>query len=202
MNNDLAELTSLLERFSTHEQMLIDAGNQQGDGAFDQRDRIHAAAEWACQKYSGDLVEIGCLNGSTTVRLAEVAQKYGRRVIAVDPWQVGTQNCNGGEHAIFLQTTEPFKDIIDVVRKDSRDPEVAQYLKQRQLCFAFVDGLHTFEATRGDILSVGHAPVIAVDDTRWSSEVLRAFHELHEERDVLSRSYWRESWMLFHKPIA
>jgi hypothetical protein len=73
-------------------------------GAVRQRDRLSWVAEWRARTYPGDFVEIGAYMGETTVRLAQVAQAYGRRVIVVDPWQVGTQNCEGHEYDIFPQT--------------------------------------------------------------------------------------------------
>ena len=141
------------------------------------RERLTVIAERCCRDYPGDLVEIGCLNGSTTVLLCAVARLHGRRVVAVDPWKAGTQNCEGGEYVRFMTVTEPYHDLLDVLRLDSRDPRVPEFLKQRGLAFSFVDGLHQYQAALNDILACGHSSLIAVDDITWSTEVKRAWFE-------------------------
>ena len=139
-------------------------------GSFKQRDRLAMVAEECCKRTnSGDIIEIGCYLGETTVRLAEVARKYNRRVIAVDPWQKGTQNCTGIEYDTFLRNTRNFHDIIDIVRLSSLSKEAKDIIRDRELCFAYVDGLHTPSAMTSDIKSVLHCKcVIAVDDLSWS----------------------------------
>ena len=47
--------------------------------------KLSYVAEYCCQNFEGDLIEIGCLRGSYD-KYAEVAKKYGRKVWAVDPW--------------------------------------------------------------------------------------------------------------------
>jgi hypothetical protein len=144
-----------------------------GCGSVQQRDRLEAVAAWCASNCPGDLVEIGCMNGSTTVRLARVAQAHGRRVLAVDPWLTGTQDCRGGEYENFMQVTVPYRDIVDVVRLPSQEPEAVRRIQERAVCFGFVDGLHTYDACLGDILALAHAAVIAVDDVNWRPDDLR-----------------------------
>lgn len=167
---NLAQLSEFLDQW-----VPIERGGPHGERQ--QRERLAAVAELVLQQPNegGDIVEIGCLHGSTTVLLAEVARKYGQRVIAIDPWLVGTQNCSGGEYEIFQQTIAPFANTIDVLRMRSDDRRVHDVLWERPLSFAFVDGLHTYEAALHDIRWVDHAAVIAVDDLLWSSEVRKAF---------------------------
>lgn len=169
-------------------------------GSIQQSARIASVAEYCAQGWAGDLIEIGCFLGGTTVKLAEVAKKYNRRMIALDPWQLGTQNCHGGEYETFLKNTEAYRDVIDIVRSDSLDPQTIDKIKNKQLCFAFVDGLHTYEACLQDIQTVAHCfGVIAVDDTTWSPDVVRAFREgsALTNRSSLCIPVLRESYLLW-----
>jgi hypothetical protein len=146
-------------------------------GGEQQRDRQERVADWCAATLPGDLVEIGCYTGGMTVRLAQVARRYGRQVLAIDPWQPGTQDCRGGEYEIFLQNIEPYQDVVHVLRLPSQHETVRSTVKSHDLCFASVDGLHTYEATLQDILNVAHADVIAVDDVLWNTGVRSAFVE-------------------------
>lgn len=134
------------------------------DGSEGQRDRVRELAQILMVANSRrDLMEIGCLNGSTTQLLAIVASDYRRKVVAIDPWEVGTQNCNGGEYENFCAAIEPFKEYVEVVRLRSDDPAVRPHVPA-QLALAFVDGLHEYATTLQDILMVRHAEVVVVDD--------------------------------------
>lgn len=167
------------------------------DGSIQQRERLYEVAEFMVKRVEGDFVEIGCLHGSTTVLFAQVAQRFDRRVLAIDPWQIGTQNCEGGEYEIFLRTIKPYANIVDVVRESSAAPEVVARLKRTEIAFAFVDGLHEYNACLQDIQSVHHAYLIAVDDTNgWSKEVARAFKEGAREKTQISNPNFRESYLL------
>lgn len=167
------------------------------DGSIQQRERLYEVAEFMAKRVEGDFVEIGCLHGSTTVLFAEVARRFDRRVLAIDPWQIGTQNCEGGEYEIFLKTTEPHLDIVEVYRKPSQAPEIIAMLREREIAFAFVDGLHEYNACLQDIQSVHHAYLIAVDDTNgWSEEVARAFKEGAGAKTQIMNPNFRESYLL------
>ncbi len=145
-------------------------------GRVQQIERIASVAEYCAQKYEGDFVEIGCYIGQTTRELARVAKAYGRRVIAVDPWEQGTQDCNSNEYDRFLESIKPYASVVDIVRRSSLDKKTKAAVKSRKLCFASVDGLHTYQACLSDILTVKHTlGIIAVDDVSWDSEVMLAF---------------------------
>lgn len=194
-------LASYLQAWDDQERALIEAGDSQGDGGMYQRERVETGARWACERFPGDFVEIGCLNGSTTIRLAEVARVAGRRVIAIDPFELGTQNASADTFDIFTETIKPYADIIDFMRLRSDDPRVIETLKARELAFAFVDGLHTFEGAWADLRRVSHAKLIALDDTRAMSEVRNALGVFRAQDDqdgrmFIERDYWRESWIV------
>jgi hypothetical protein len=145
-------------------------------GAYRQRQRLAEIAELCARRYPGDFIEIGAYVGKTTRQLAQVARRYNRRVLVIDPWQPGTQNCRGMEYEGFLQNIAPYRDIVDIVRDSSLEARAIGIIKGRALSFALVDGLHTFEACLSDIRAVSHtAGLIAVDDLLWKHELLLAF---------------------------
>ena len=134
-------------------------------GASQQRTRLSKVAEYCAEQFEGDFAEIGAFKGETTAMLGQIAEKFGRRVVVVDPWEIGTQNCDGEEYEAFKANTAPISHVIDVLRLSSLSEEVKQELAQRQLSFAWVDGLHTYDACLSDILAVSHCRgIVAVDD--------------------------------------
>lgn len=165
-------------------------------GEIRQRERLAAVAELVAKEHAGDFVEIGVLHGSTTVMLAEVARRYGRKVIAIDPFEIGTQNCSGGELEIFLKNVEPYADVVEFLRMRSDDARVREVVWRRALAFAFVDGLHTYLACYDDLFLVKHAAVIAVDDTLWSAEVRSALSDGAGGRAQIVIPEFRESWLV------
>ena len=144
--------------------------DQNWRGSSFQRERLVWMANWSANHFAGDIVEIGCRLGLTTILLAEVARRHQRRVIVVDPWEEGvfdnvTDKESSAAYPEFLKNTSEFSDIIDVVKMSSLEGEAKEKLRKRELSFSFVDGLHTYEACLCDILAVGHTKgVIAVDD--------------------------------------
>ena len=130
--------------------------------------KLSYVAEYCCQNFEGDLIEIGCLRGVMTCKYAEVAKKYGRKVWAVDPWyEDNPKYCANlqGFYDEFIKNTEDYKNHIEIIRASSLDVDVIKKIKGINLCFASVDGLHTKEACYSDIMSVSHCSgVIAVDD--------------------------------------
>jgi hypothetical protein len=164
-----------------------------------QSERVAAMADLSLEEHPGDIVEIGCCAGVTTKLLAEVASRRGRRVIAIDPWIPGTQNCDGGEYEVFLRNIEPWKAAVDIWKASSLALETTRRLAERKLAFAFVDGLHTYEACRSDFAAVSHAEgLIVADDMRYNREVCLALrlaaHRLG--RRVFQVPRFREGLML------
>lgn len=138
---------------------------------------IHCA-----ERFPGDLIEIGCLTGETTRLLCRVAAKYDRRVVCVDPWEAGTQNCTGDEYDLFLQNTQEYRHLTDIIRASSQEPSTIQQIKSRQLSFAFVDGLHMPDACASDIKAVSHCNgIVCVDDLLWSQPLKARFIQTADE---------------------
>jgi len=148
-------------------------------GACQNRPRLKEIAQFCVDTWSGDLVEIGALHGGTTVILAEIARTVGRRVIVVDPFDVGI-SAYADYYNMFLKNTEPWRDTIDLIKLSSMDAKAIAIVGGRGLCFAYIDGLHTYAACFSDIKTVGHCNgIIAVDDIhtehKFSSAILRAY---------------------------
>lgn len=141
-------------------------------GGSQQRRRLENFARWSASLYPGDFVEIGAYRGETSRLLAQAAAETGRRLIVIDPWMTGSQDCSGTEHQEFLANIAQWKKHVDVWRESSQDQQVISRLKERQLCFAFVDGLHTLKGAFSDTMAVGHAKgIIAADDVRYNRDL-------------------------------
>lgn len=193
---NLEKLLLLLNAWKQPELDGVARESVQSAGSTYLRERLTIIAERACRDFPGDLVEIGCLNGSTTVRLAEVAKEHGRKVIAIDPYKEGTQNCTGAELPRFLDAIAPYKDVVEFLRSDSRSPFVYNYLVGRQLAMAFVDGLHEYQACLSDIHFVHHAALIVVDDWTWNEGIERAIVEATGNRQRIMHKPFHEAYLL------
>lgn len=145
------------------------------------RERLATVARLAAE-HEGDLVEIGSFLGETSVLLAAIAKEKGKKLLCVDPYQTGTQDCGGSEYEIFLDHIQPFGDTVEHVRLSSQDERAIARLKDTPLCFALVDGLHTYNAAYTDMLTVRHARVVAVDDM-WMAPVAQAFKDFPAPQD-------------------
>jgi hypothetical protein len=198
--NELPLAPELADIFSRNdESMLGGSPNMYELGGSLQRERLVGAAEFCAARFAGDLVEIGAYRGETTRLLGAVARKYKRRLIVIDPWMTGSQDCVSDEHQVFLKNTEEVRDVLDVWRESSVDRAVVARLALRPLCFAFVDGWHVLHACLSDIMASGHAKgVIAIDDTRYNHDLLftarRGARKLNR-RAVLQDGWQRESYI-------
>lgn len=192
-------LTQALARFAEQEQASPHK-NQYDRGSFFYRDRLAVAATASANQVPGDFLEIGCYVGRSSVVLADLARVSERRLLCVDPWQPGTQNCKGGEYAEWLNRVRGagVEGVIDVCRASSLSDEARQAMS-RPLSFALVDGLHTYSAAKSDILAVAHARgVIVVDDVSWNAGVRRAWEEGAKElgREAWTHEAFREGYLL------
>ena len=139
------------------------------------RHRVAKTAEWAVENYDGDIIEIGAHLGETTVKLCEVAKKYNRKVIVIDPWDA---NINGIEepaeylsddaYKIFLENTKDYHDILEIIKKSSFSDEALKKTKNREFCFALIDGCHTSKALINDLTLVKNCNgAIGIDDINY-----------------------------------
>ena len=156
--------------------------------------RMARLADRCAQRVLGDFVEIGCWEGATTVPLAMVAMRHGRRVIAIDPWD-GTGRGRAEGYQFFLEAIEPVKDVIDIWQTHSEAPEAIARLAGRPLAFAFIDGLHTYEGVASDLKAVAHCKgLIACDDCNWNEGIRRAIRE--SGKPYLGHGGFREVYVL------
>ena len=139
------------------------------------RERAAKCAEWSVMNYEGDLIEIGAHLGKTTAVLAKIAKEHNRKLIVIDPWNGGTeafdgniQYMHGDEYEIWCENTKEYSDVIELYRLPSQSPELPAILKEKQLCYAWVDGAHTTLALENDLELVRHCDgVIGVDDISY-----------------------------------
>lgn len=138
-------------------------------GSIHQRDRLREVAELALQTYDGDILEIGCHIGLTTRIFAELAEKYDRKVVVIDPWD-GRQEGNQTVYEQFVENTKEYEKVIVVNRMGSQEPRAIEVIKSNNFAFCWIDGLHTPFACKSDIVACnGQIGIQAVDDLSWSS---------------------------------
>lgn len=111
--------------------------------------------ERALSKLAGDIVEIGAYMGGGTVKLAEFARKYGKKVYAIDTFEPGldqtvsTSGVTAGDvyqaflegrsmWEVYREATRGFDNII-TIKQDSRK---VSFGKEQKFVFGFIDGCH------------------------------------------------------------
>lgn len=116
---------------------------------------ISFVEERALHKSEGDIVEIGAYMGGGTVKLAEFAKKYGKKVYAIDIFDPSLDKTigKGGVKAcevyqaflygrsmlkIYQETIRDFDNII-TIKADSRE---VKFPREQKFVFGFVDGCH------------------------------------------------------------
>jgi len=116
---------------------------------------ISFVEERALHKSEGDIVEIGAYMGGGTVKLAEFAKKYGKKVYAIDIFDPSLDKTigKGGVKAcevyqaflygrsmleVYQETIRGFDNIITI--KD--DSKKVKFPREQKFFFGFVDGCH------------------------------------------------------------
>jgi Methyltransferase domain len=115
------------------------------------------------QNLEGDIIEIGAFMGGGTVKLARFAQKYGKKIYAVDifdPERDKTPDKNGvrmcdiyqaflqgrSQLEVYQETTRNFNNIV-TINKDSKQ---VKFPRGRRFIFGFIDGNHQPDYVRND----------------------------------------------------
>ena len=123
--------------------------------------------ERALHELEGDIVEIGAFLGGGTVKLARFAQKYGKRVFAIDIFDPrcdrtrdlsGTRMCDiyqaflqgRSQLEVYRETTRGLDNIV-TLDKDSKEVEFPQ---EQRFIFGFIDGNHQPDYVRNDFYLV------------------------------------------------
>lgn len=173
------EMKEIIDAIAAEE--IPDGMAKHSAGSQHQRRRLQAIAEFALQKYDGDILEIGSHVGLTTKILAEIALKYGRKVVVIDPWD-GRQQGNESVYRKFLQNVENYKDVIITNRIGSQTYEALKIIQSSKFAFCWIDGLHTPEACTSDILACStQVGIQAVDDLSWAPGLKEVYHKMAEE---------------------
>ncbi len=153
-------------------------------------ERIRALSAFCASAIEGDLVEIGAWAGATTRVLCEAAKRFNRRVLVVDPWQ------DNDQYSMFMRNTAEYADVLDVLKFKSQSDEAVEEIKRRSLCFAYVDGEHTYEAVAKDIHSLSHCHgLIACDDVSWNDGIKHAVIEC-EHKLQMRHPGFREAYLI------
>jgi hypothetical protein len=135
------------------------------------------------EKVEGDILEIGAHRGDSTRIFCEIAEKFGRKVYVIDPWD-GRQEGNDGVYGEFRANTADCKNLI-VHRMGSEKTEAFEAVKDIKLAFLFIDGMHSYDAVVSDFTKfrklLSDKAVICVDDWTgpytFSEAIRRAVRE-------------------------
>jgi len=135
---------------------------------------IQEIAEYACS-FDGDLAEIGAGEGNTTLILLNLAERFGKKVLVVDPFEEGWHEMpesygKGYPKAKFDNSVEGKEAFLNLCKQNSLSAEAEAFLKV-PLCFVFVDGLQYKGAVLNDLRNVAHARIIVVDDFNRTGEI-------------------------------
>jgi len=110
--------------------------------------RQRTLAEKSCAAGPGDLIEIGVLAGDTSILLAEIARKYGRRLICIDNWPttgVAAPYRLDLAEASFYRQMSPYEDVYELWRVDANAPETLDRIRKGEWAYALSDDGHQYE---------------------------------------------------------
>lgn len=133
----------------------------------------------------GNFLEIGALEGTLTTILAEWARKQDKSVIVIDPYD-GNQQGTEEKFKAFKRRMRKYLDVVHLYRVSSLSDEGKRFIAMSDPVFAWVDGLHTYEAVKSDIETVkacnqNDPCIIGVHDIRgqyrFCDDMMRALQE-------------------------
>ncbi len=133
-------------------------------------------------KENSVIVEIGSFKGKSTCFIAEGIGSRNIRFFCIDPWKDGLMQEKGDEiFNEFLQNTKEYKDRLSILRGFSHEV-IKEWPTQRKIDFLWVDGDHSYEGIRRDILNwiplVRKGSFICFHDYRDAPGVKKAVDEL------------------------
>ena len=184
----IKKIQQIVDELSTDEKL---QGPLHSLGCKNQRERLKSICELSLQNFEGNILEIGCHIGLTTKIYCELARKYNRKVVVVDPWN-GQQQGDQNIYEQFLTNTKEYEDVLLIHRVSSFAPEGKNIITKGEFAFCWIDGLHTYDACKQDIESCSKQKgILAVDDLRWLPPLLKLFNE---KRDLYSfESYYNSN---------
>ncbi len=134
------------------------------------------------------VIEIGCFQGNTTVKLAEVCAAVGKKLWCIDPWN-GKQDLSDDEvYQTFLDRTRPYHDHMHITRDGSQETALVSDITA-SCGLVVVDGDHSYEGCKSDlvrfwplVLPGGAIAVHDYFDIGWGPGIQRAVKEFCQER--------------------
>lgn len=130
-------------------------------------------------KQPGNVIEIGCGGGDTSIHLLRSCKKFNRKYIAIDPFEDNWNNIPDSygkpyPYSVWKDKVKHFQDRIVHFKLPSQDPSLYELLeKQKPFAFAFVDGIQYKQAVLSDInlLVKLNCAVICIDDYDRNTEL-------------------------------
>jgi predicted O-methyltransferase YrrM len=152
-------------------------------GGFLFRERMALLAERCCKSCKGDLIEIGAYAGGTTTILAEIARKYGRKVVAIDNWPKGTAYNLEQTRLEYYKNIIPHQDVIETWEVDAHSKETLERIKSREWCFALSDDGHQYEDHLAEltVLLPSTTGIVVADDVYYHDDVKKAMRDTCEK---------------------
>lgn len=148
-------------------------------GGFYFRDRMELLARRCCEKFTGDIIEIGVYSGDTSLRLVKLAKEFNRKFIAIDIWAGDPYYKLWVAEEEFMKKMEPYKDIVEIWKVDAHSPETVQKIMNRKYCFALSDDGHKYEyhLTELNALLPVTNGIIVADDVYYEPDVKNAMRD-------------------------
>ncbi|NER01403.1 MAG: glycosyltransferase [Okeania sp. SIO3C4] len=171
-----------------------------GQGSIYQNERICLVAQYCIQGWNGDLIQLGFSGIEVTKKLAELAKKSNRRLVIVLLAEAETKEVSSNLEETLLKEIEPYTDVVSIIKSGSLTDETIELIKNQEFCFAFIEGLETYDTCLTAIKTfTGCSGIIAVDNVLESQEISRAFLQGSEftNRSKLYLPLCREGYLLW-----
>ena len=163
----------------------------------------------ALHKLEGDIIEIGAYMGRGTAKLAKLAQRYGRKVCAIDVFDPSLDRTTsksgikaGDVYEAFLkgrsmleayqESTRGFGNII-TIREDSKK---VSFPEEQKFIFGFIDGCHQQAYVENDFYVIWphlvSGGVVGLHDYKfddWPEVTEAADRLIHKHKREISEVY-------------
>lgn len=124
--------------------------------------------EWIekAKQESGIFVEIGVGIGNTTKLLIKAASEVNKEVVGIDPFNIE----DAPKSYTVPYSIDKFYDNIGaptnfkLIKENSLNKVAFNYLKDKEIALAFIDGLQYYGAVLSDLSLVKQAKIIILDD--------------------------------------
>ncbi|NER02402.1 MAG: class I SAM-dependent methyltransferase, partial [Okeania sp. SIO3C4] len=198
---DSSKLNKLNPYYGAHVKILLNilgetVREEPGQGSIYQSERIFLVAQYCTQGWNGDLIQLGFQNTEATKKLAELAQKSNRRLVVVPL----AEETSSDLEETLLTDIEQYADFVSIAQLPKLTEETIDSIKDREFCFAFIDGIETYETCLTAIKTVASCSgIISINNISVSIENSRAFLQGSEltNRSKLYLPLCREGYLLW-----